>query len=281
MSSSQSILQKRLLTVTLGPFIFSPGWITTIITPSFLVLLFNLGLWQTRRAEFKQNLIDRYETRSQSGDTSIENLLALDKDSMDFPVTLSGKYLHEYTFFLDNRTHRGIPGFQVLTPLDIGTHLVLINRGWVSQGKTREDIPDYPKQTDLRTVAGITHVPNPNYFVLKEDNYQSISWPFIIQKIDLTQSATLFDKPLAPFTVRLNPDKHSGFIREWHSNPMTPEKHYGYAFQWFSLTLALAVIYVTVNTRKQKNMHVDRTSQIESKIASRKEEPLQEKQQGQ
>lgn len=253
MSSSQSLLKKRLFTLNVGSFSFSPGWLATVVFALLLALLMNLGLWQKGRGDYKQALIERYEKRTASGTQSIDSLLIMAEDSMDFSAELTGTFKHEQILLLDNRTHRGIPGFHVITPLDIGSHYVLVNRGWVKQGQTRQHMPTFPRQTGEVTVSGVTHIPNPNFFVLKEDNYQSVKWPFIIQKIDLEKTKPLFDKPLAPFTIRLNPDEKSGFVREWHSNPMTPEKHYGYALQWFSLALALTVIYVTVNTHKRTN----------------------------
>lgn len=250
MSSSQTFFRKRLVTIQLGGFRFSPGWVVTLITALMLALLVNLGVWQKRRGDYKTRMIERYEERTRGEELAFAELLALGKDSMDFPVELTGTYDHQHIFLLDNRTHRGIPGFHVLTPLDIGSHYILVNRGWVPQGKTRQAMPEFSMPDGEQTVEGVTHVPNPDYFVLQEDSYLNIRWPFIIQKIDLEKTGPLFDKPLAPFTLRLNPDEKSGFVREWRSNPMTPEKHYGYSFQWFSLALALLVIYVTVNTRK-------------------------------
>ena len=55
---------------------------------------------------------------------------------------------------------------------------------------------------------------------------------------------------MAPFVLRLNPDEHSGFVREWHSQFMKPEIHYGYAVQWFGMFTALWVIYFVVNTKR-------------------------------
>lgn len=257
MSSSQSFFTKRLFSLSLGNFTFSPGWLTTLITLMLLTLLINLGLWQTNRGEYKEALQARYDARSQSSTIDLETLMAMAEDSMDFPIALKGRYQHSKIFLLDNRTHRGIPGFHVITPLDIGSHYVLINQGWVAQGKTRSDMPDFPQPKGKISVSGITHVPNPNFFVLKEDDYESVTWPFIIQKINIEKSSSLLDKPLAPFVIRLNPDKESGFVREWHSNPMTPEKHFGYAFQWFSLALALSVIYVTVNTQRKNKININ------------------------
>lgn len=250
MSSNQPFFKKRLMNVRLGRFHFGPGWVATITTLLLLALLVNLGLWQKRRGDEKSAMITRYEERSRSQALSIDDLIALDKDSMDFPVSLRGVYNHEQSFLLDNRTHNGIPGFQLITPMDAGNYYFLVNRGWVPQGRTRQDTPKYPKPEGEITITGITHVPNPDYFVLQEDSYQDVTWPYIIQKIDLEKARQHFKKPLAPFTVRLNPQEGSGFIREWRSNPMTPEKHYGYSFQWFSLALALLIIYITVNTRR-------------------------------
>lgn len=122
-------------------------------------------------------------------------------------------------------------------------------------GETREDTPNFPKPEETITIKGHTHVPNPDYFVLQEDSYANVKWPFIIQKIDLARTATLFDKPLAPFIIREAPDDNSEFVREWHSNAMGPEKHYGYAVQWFSLALALITIYIVVNS---KRIHVEK-----------------------
>ena len=261
MSSNQSFLKKRLVSVRIGRLSFSPGWVATLATLLLLALLVNLGLWQKHRGDEKAAMIARYEERSSSAHLSMAELISLDKDSMDFPVSITGIYDHERSFLLDNRTHRGIPGFQVITPMDTGDYYVLVNRGWVAQGRTRQDPPQFPKPEGAVKIGGITHVPNPDYFVLKEDSYEEISWPYIIQKIDLDKTQRLFKKPLAPFTVRLHPEEDAGFVREWRSNPMTPEKHYGYSFQWFSLALALLVIYVTVNTRRTEPEKPDRCQQ--------------------
>lgn len=250
MSSKPENRSKPLLEVRFGFWLFSPGIIPTLVTIVLLALLLNLGAWQIRRAEFKQDLIDRYENRSEQASPDLESLVQLGQNSMDYPIEIRGELDNSKVFLLDNRTHLGQPGFQLISPLHTQGRIILVNRGWVPMGRTRDDTPHFPKPEGTVTIKGHTHVPNPDYFVLQEDSYANVKWPFIIQKIDLAQTATLFDKPLAPFIIREAPDDNPEFVREWHSNPMGPEKHYGYAVQWFALAIALITIYIVVNSKR-------------------------------
>lgn len=247
-----TLRSQRLFTLPIFGFIFSPGLIATLLTTALLTLLIKLGYWQLERGEYKQHKIQQRSERIKHPETDITTLLktVTNNDYNDYPVTASGFYQHDKTFLLDNRTHKGRPGFNIITPLDIGTHIILVDRGWVIQGQRRDTPLSYSKPSNSVTLQGVSHVPNPNFFVLKEDSYQQVTWPFIIQKLNLSKTALLFSKPIFPFIIRLNPDSNSGFVREWYNNPMTPEKHFGYAFQWFGLAFALTIIYVVTNTKK-------------------------------
>lgn len=233
-----------------GSFLFAPRWIPSIATLLMLALLFRLGLWQLDRAHTKEAMLERMTTRAQIATTDLDSLLQMGGDIADYSVRLHGHYLNKFNLLLDNRVHAQEPGYEVLTPFLTQNRIVLVNRGWIAQGASRAQFPPIPADVGDLTLEGFAHVPNPNNFVLQEDNYQQVQWPFLIQKIDLEKTAALFDYPVAPFVLRLNPDKTSGFVREWHSNFMGPEKHYGYAVQWFSLFAALIVIYLVVNTRR-------------------------------
>lgn len=238
----------------MGGFNFAPGWIPSLVTLLVFTLLINLGLWQLRRGEAKQMMVERQQIRSEMAVRDLEDLndMELQTDLNDLPLQASGHYLNDHTFLLDNRTHRGEPGYQVITAFLTNGTILLVNRGWVAQGPNRAVKPILPQPKEEMTIQGRIHVPNPNIFVLKEDNYEQVRWPFLIQKLDIEKSAALFTHPLVPFILRLDPEPDSFFIREWNTQFMGPEKHYGYALQWFSLALALLVIYLVVNTNKNR-----------------------------
>lgn len=232
-----------------------------MVTILLLCLLVNLGFWQMRRAHAKEFLLERLAQRTQLAPVTLDQLLSHGSDLADYPLQVTGRFLEQYSLLLDNRSHNGIAGYQVLTAFLTEGRILLVNRGWIARGPSRDVFPEIPavaaqptSDGTLQRVSGVTHQPSPNYFVLKEDDYTKVSWPYLIQKIDLEKSSLLFDYPVLPFVLRLQPDQSSGFVREWHNNIMGPEKHYGYALQWFSLAFALVVIYLVVNTSKTKNM---------------------------
>lgn len=236
--------------IRFGPFLFAPRWFPTLATLLLATLLIKLGLWQLDRAHYKEHVLERLESRSGEAAYDLHDLLRVGSDLNDYPVRLHGHFLNDFNFLLDNRTHNRQPGYEVLTPFATANHLVLVNRGWIAQGPSRAEAPAIPAVEGEVTLEGLALVPNPDFFVLKEDDYSVISWPFLIQKIDLEKSAALLDHPVAPFVLRLHPDENSAFVREWHSHFTGPEKHYGYAVQWFGLFTALWVIYFVVNTQR-------------------------------
>lgn len=250
---SKSVPQTR-TGLSLGSFWFAPGLIPTIVTLLMLALLINLGFWQLRRAAAKEAIVHRLESRSDQARRDIAELAPaqMTGDMTDFPLQATGHYLNDFSLLLDNRTHRGQPGYEVLTAFLTQGKILLVNRGWIAQGPDRSIAPDIPTVEGEITLMGNAHTPNPDFFVLKEDDYSLVSWPFLIQKIDLEKSVQLFDYPVLPFVLRLAPDETSQFVREWQSYFMGPEKHYGYAVQWFSLAAALLVIYLVVNTHRKQ-----------------------------
>lgn len=242
--------------IPFGNRFFAPTVIPSILTLVFLCLMVNLGFWQLRRAEFKENMVDRLEQRSKLADSSLDELMLFEGDINDFPISVSGEYLEDRDIFLDNRIHNGIAGYHVLTPLLVQGKILLINRGWVAREFSRQTLPAVQSIEGSVSLSGLVRVPNPNYFILKEDDYSEALWPLLIQKIDLEKSAQLFDYPLIPFVLRLQPDNSTEFVREWQSNFMGPEKHYGYALQWFSLSFALLTIYLVVNTHRKESLEL-------------------------
>ncbi len=237
--------------LTLGPFHFKAGLIPTIATAVLVCFLVNLGFWQLRRADFKNEVIQRHELRSKMPEIKLTTLDFANPEKLaDLPVLVTGRYLNKQHLMLDNRTHNGQPGYEVLSPFLVEQQILLVNRGWRPQGRTRQDLPGVPDISGEITLHGIIHIPNPDFFVLMEDDYQSVSWPMVIQKIDLEKTASLFDHPVLPIVLRLRPEPNSDWIRQWHNTLMGPEKHYGYAVQWFALAFALIVIYFVVNTKK-------------------------------
>lgn len=230
---------------------FRPGRWPTLITIVVFGVLSSLGFWQLDRAEQKRALLSGYH--SGSNDTVLElgvNTGSLDGLQYQFAVA-EGHYDAGHQFLLDNRTYKGVAGYQVLTPIIFSGARkgVLVNRGWIPIGGSREQLPELPLDGEARQVLGRIKLPSTKGFRLGNEEPRE-GWPYRIQRVDIDSLSRELGYPLLPMVLLLNDDQADGFVREW--NPLTfgPERNVGYAVQWFGLAMALLVIYIFVNLKK-------------------------------
>jgi surfeit locus 1 family protein len=235
---------------------FKPTLIGTLATAVMLVLLVNLGFWQLRRAEQKRVIIEQFS----GGATTTELLSA--NNVAELPllqhVTIDGRFDTAHQVLLDNMPASkdaagfGKPGFRVLTPLISDQHIVLVDRGWIPLGRTREDLPDLQVPIDSRTVHGrLADLPRPG--IRLQGNAPSESWPRVMNFPTLPELQNIFGPTLLPRIVLLDENEPNGFRRDWSARysvmEFGPEKHIGYAVQWFGLALALVGIYIVVGLK--------------------------------
>src|SRR5512134_1118713 len=93
-----------------------------------------LGNWQAGRADEKRALGAHLER-----------------------VAVEGELVPEFTLYLDNKTRRGVPGYEIVTPLKLrgsASH-VLVNRGWVRAGATRDALPEVPTPAGEVRIEGL------------------------------------------------------------------------------------------------------------------------------
>jgi len=141
------------------------------------------------------------------------------------------------------------PGFYVLTPLVIAGKgiAVLVNRGWVPLGASREILPDVTLNEAPVSISGIIDAfPGVGYRI-EGAEIPTDTWPAVIQLVDIETLSKTLGYPLLPYQVLLKNDQSEGYLRAWESRfteTITPEKHVGYAVQWFSLGFVLAVIFL-------------------------------------
>lgn len=96
-----------------------------------------LGTWQVQRLQWKEGLIQRIAQAKAEAP-----LTALPKDRAQLaahefhPVKLSGSWLRNIEYHVYPRWYRGERGYAVIAPLRLGDgRIVLVNRGWVPEGK--------------------------------------------------------------------------------------------------------------------------------------------------
>ncbi|HED17964.1 MAG TPA: SURF1 family protein [Gammaproteobacteria bacterium] len=236
----------------IGSLEFSPGRWPTAVTLVLLGLLISLGFWQLDRAEQKRALLDQY------GGGQKQTVLQLEADLKSAAglnyrnAVVTGHYDSGHQFLLDNRTHAGQVGYEVLTPFSIrdANVAVLVNRGWIPLGASRDRLPEVTVREDQQQISGRLKIPPKKVFMLGEEDPRQ-GWPWRIQRIRIEALSAELGRPLLPVVFLLDAEQPDGYTRKWR--PLTgfgPERNVAYAVQWFGLAVTLLIIYLKVNTHK-------------------------------
>lgn len=203
-----------------------------------------LGRWQLQRAAFNRAQSERFETAATlpeiRGSVSVDELPSLRFRQM----RLQGRYADVPQILLDNMTHAGQVGYQVLTPFRTraGT-LVLVNRGFVAAGASRSELPDVRIGQTPRELTGRVDILPRAGLDLDTPLPDDRSAPLVVLSYpDLADIEAVLGEPVEPFQLLLDPAADDGFLRDWGPPPNLHDRNIAYAVQWFGLALAALVI---------------------------------------
>jgi surfeit locus 1 family protein len=247
------LFQARLVSLNIGAYRFSPGVLPSITTLAFMYLMVFMAQWQAGKAEYKNDLYDKIVARKDLPAISMQQLPATEDERMFLPVSINGQYDVERSFLLDNKILNGRVGYDVYTPLKLPDgRSILVNRGFLPQGRTRQDLPVIETPAETLYVKGLMDKIPSKTIVLAEGVNQAKSWPVVLQYIDDKEIEKMLGYPVFNMVLWLDKDENHGFTRTLPALNLGSAKNTGYAFQWYAMTLALFIIYVAVNTKKRE-----------------------------
>lgn len=247
----KSLFDIRLIDIKLGAYRFNPGVFTSLVTLCLLYLLISLGQWQLFKAEYKDSLQQKILARKDLTPVSMQELPHTDEDRVFIPVITEGNYDNQHQLLLDNRIIGGRAGFDVYTPLLMpdGQH-ILVNRGWVPQGRTRDMLPQINAPEQALKIRGLLDAAPSRGVLLASNVHSQVKWPMVLQYIDFDEIESMLGYPLFKLILRLDASEEYGYHRELPALNLNSAKNRGYAFQWFAMAIALLIIYFVVNTKK-------------------------------
>lgn len=239
--------------VRLSSWEFRPGRASTAVTLLLLPLLLALGFWQLDRARQKAELQALFAEQFQRPPVPLAEIDPTAADNRYRRVVAAGRYDGARQLLLDNQIRESRPGYHVLTALRLADGAaILVNRGWLSLGTSRLQLPDVSLSDESVTVAGWLAQPANPGLRMGDGAGGDSRWPRVIPHVDYGRLSDLLGYPLLPAIVLLEPEAPAGYGRDWRPRfgGQGPERHRGYAVQWFALAAALVVLYLAVNARK-------------------------------
>ena len=250
----KSLIHFRLFKLNLGPYVFSPGLLPSIVTLFFVYVMMSLGIWQMERAEFKHHLETTMAERKDLPPVSLQELPHDELERRFLPVTVTGRFDPAQQFLFDNRIVNGRAGYDVYTPFHINNgESILVNRGWLPLGKTRQDLPDLTVTNKNVSFKGLLNTSPTKDFLLSDQVNQFSGWPMVLQYVIPAELESELGYPLMSMVLWLDENENYGYHRQLPVVNLNAEKNSGYAFQWFAMTIALLMIYFIVNTKKRND----------------------------
>jgi surfeit locus 1 family protein len=215
-----------------------------------------LAVWQWDRAGYKQQLLAQYQAQGKRAPVPLDSLLR-DPTLESFPpylkVSATGSYDSGHQILLQDMTHDGDVGYEVLTPfLMQGGVTALVDRGWVAADRTG-GAPDVSVATAPRGIqASIGLLPQPG-LRLGQPAPPSKAWPKLMFYPGFRDIEPFFSPKLMTPLLHLEPGQPDGYVRETTLDVgLPPSRHLGYAFQWAALAIAVFAVWLVVNLRSSR-----------------------------
>ena len=229
---------------------FQPSVLMIGITLMAVVLFLALGFWQLERAAYKQTIADRFQERLNADFKPFEPGTK-DWSAIEYqPVILEGHYDNRHTLLLDNQLSRGRVGYHVLSPFVLTNgDLVLVNRGWVPIGHSRQQLPMIKTPRIANQVKGSITVPVSTGFRMGQVSFSG-HWPQVIPYIDIAALQAGFTQRLLPVVIWLAPEHDDFYERDWRPVRQSPEKSQAYAVQWFCFAVIVFILFFILNLRR-------------------------------
>ncbi len=221
----------------------------TVTTVVAVVLFVLAGNWQHRRMLEKEGL------RAQLDAARATAPMALPAGVTDWsplrfrPVALRGQFDAAHQVLIDNRIDQGRVGYHVVAPfiLDDG-RAVLVNRGFVVAGPSRNVLPDVPVPAGAQTLRGRIVLPE-RYLELAHAAPTGRLW----QNLDPARFAVATGVAVLPIVIEQDADNGAdGLARDWPEPDFGSEQHFSYMIQWYLFATLAAGLWLYFTFRRRK-----------------------------
>lgn len=250
------------VTLRLGALCLRAGLWPTIATLALMPMLVGLGVWQLERAKLKLSLQEEYDRRATEPALRLHPVVEDAASLLYRRVQVRGHYEPDHQILHDNRVYQGQAGYHVLTPFVIenGTVRVLVNRGWLPMGQDRRLLPQATAPAGETEISGVAVLPPEPGLRLGAAAPSGPGLPVLWQNLELGAIVARLQQPFQPVILLLDPDvAEGGYVRAWPRLETGVTTSQSYAFQWFTMAIALAAIYILVNTHRCEDEDAEQT----------------------
>jgi cytochrome oxidase assembly protein ShyY1 len=215
----------------------------TVAVVSVVLLTTALGFWQRSRAHEKEARQARIEQFARAPAIPLNGWRLTLPEVEYHRVSARGRFLPQWTVYLENRPYHDQAGFYVVMPLQLdGGGTVLVKRGWLPRNLAdRTAIALYRTPVGPVQITGIARADASRVFTLGRQD--TSSHPKIRENLAIEAYAREIGLPLLPFVIEQTSGNEDGstpdgLVRDWPAPNMGIERNYGYMLQWWAMAIA-------------------------------------------
>jgi surfeit locus 1 family protein len=236
------------------------GALGTLALLVVVAICVRLGFWQLARLQERREMNTAVAARLVAPAVRDPALLADTAGLYYRAATVNGVYDTERSIVLPGRSHRGVPGVHLLSPLrlDGRPDAVLINRGWIpSPDASTIDVSDFAVAEAVSVHGLVLPFPGAEQSLAQRPGGDVSADGFrrVWYTVDATRLAAQYPYPLLPVLVQELPDDGTAsrdrprYPTRLEAPPLDEGSHLGYALQWFSFGLIGLIGWIAVVLR--------------------------------
>lgn len=233
--------------------LWAPAWAVTALTVGLCIAFCALGRWQWQRGSARQQ---EWEAFARGADEVLPLGSSKLVDIARFArVRVTGHFRADRQFLLDNRTHAGQAGYEVLTPLELADgRVLLVDRGWVAFTGSRSVLPNvsFAPAQNMTVVGRVDDLPSAGLASGRAPPALSGEWPRITSYPRMSELDAALGRILERRIVLLDPLAAQGYVRDWQPPGLPPARHWAYAIQWWLFALTLLVLWIVMAVRRAR-----------------------------
>jgi cytochrome oxidase assembly protein ShyY1 len=230
-----------------------PWWALTALAVALAIAFVGLGRWQWQRGDARQEEWDAFARGADAarplGASKLDDVARFAR------LSVTGRLQPERQFLLDNRSHAGVPGYEVLTPLELADgRTLLVDRGWVAFTGSRAHLPTVSfAPAPLVTVVGrVDNLPSAGLAYGRAPPALEGSWPRVTSYPRMSELSAALNRALEARILLLDPSAADGYVRDWQPPGIPPARHWAYAIQWWLFAATLVVLWSVASVRRAR-----------------------------
>jgi surfeit locus 1 family protein len=244
--------------------ITTAGVIGTLLLAAAVLVFVRLGFWQLSRLEERRALNAAVAARLDAPPVQDVALLQDTAGLFYRAVEVAGRWDIDRSIVLPGRSHRGVPGVYLLTPLllDGRADAVLVNRGWVpAPDAATIDVADFAVAGNLVVRGLVLPFPSAAESLAQRAQPHASTAEFrrVWFSVDADRLREQYPYVLLPATVQQLPEPGAAMARgaaryptRLEPPPLDEGPHLGYALQWFSFALIGIIGWVALVMRSSR-----------------------------